>query len=117
MEVKRKRFKLDQKEFDLNQTTNANREVDKLIRQLKDEKNLEKAQQIAAQLRQQRSVKVQQVDEANAEVVKLEELHAPSASSRPLAEGDFVRLRAGGATGRIEKIRAKRPIYKWVESR
>lgn len=108
LDVKKKRLKLDQKEFDLRQTANANREVDKIVRQLKDEKNLEKAQEIAAQLRQQRSEKVRQVDDANAEVVKLEELHAPSASARPLAEGDFVRLRAGGATGRIEKIKGQK---------
>jgi DNA mismatch repair protein MutS2 len=108
MEVKRKRFKLDQKEFDLNQTTNANREVDKLIRQLKEERNLEKAQEIAGKLRQQRTEKVRQVDDANAAVVKLEETNAPSAAARPLAEGDFVRLRAGGATGRIEKIRGQK---------
>ena len=108
LDVKKKRLKLDQKEFDLRQTANANREVDKLVRQLKDEKNLEKAQQIAAQLRQDRTEKVRQVDDANAEVIKLEELHAPSASARPLAEGDFVRLRAGGATGRIEKIKGQK---------
>jgi DNA mismatch repair protein MutS2 len=108
LEVKRKRLKLDQKEFELRQTANANREVDKIVRQLRDEKNLEKAQEIAAQLRQQRTEKVRMVDDANAEVVKLEEQHAPSASARPLAEGDFVRLRAGGATGRIEKIRGQK---------
>jgi len=108
LEVKKKRLKLDQKEFDLRQTANASREVDKLVKQLKDEKNLEKAQEIAANLRIQRSEKVQQVNEVNAEVVKLEELNAPSASARPLAEGDYVRLRAGGATGRIEKIRGQK---------
>jgi DNA mismatch repair protein MutS2 len=108
LEVKKKRLKLDQKELDLRQTANANREVDKLVRQLKDEKNLEKAQEMAAQLRVQRTEKARLVDDANAEVVKLEESQMPSASARPLAEGDFVRLRAGGATGRIEKIRGQK---------
>jgi DNA mismatch repair protein MutS2 len=108
LDVKKKRLKLDQKELDLRQTANANREVDKLVRQLKDEKNLEKAQEMAAQLRVQRTEKARMVDDANAEVVKLEESKMPSASARPLAEGDFVRLRAGGATGRIEKIRGQK---------
>jgi DNA mismatch repair protein MutS2 len=108
LEVKRKQLKLDQKEFDLRQTANANREVDKLIRQLKDEKNLEKAQEISANLRSQRTEKARLVDEANAEVVKLEESIAPSASARPLAEGDYVRLRAGGAVGKISKIKGQK---------
>lgn len=108
LDVKRKRLKLDQKEFELRQSSNASREVDRLIRQLKDEKNLEKAQQISAQLRQERSEKARQVDDVNAEVIKLEEQNQPSASSRPLAEGDFVRLRAGGATGRIETIKGQK---------
>lgn len=106
LEVKRKRFKLDQKEFELRQTAQANRDVDKLIRQLKDEKNLEKAQEISAKLRQERAEWAKQVDEVNAEVVKLEDMNAPSASARPLAAGDFVRLRAGGAIGRIDRIRS-----------
>lgn len=105
LEVKRKRLKLDQKEFDLRQAAHNNREVEKVVRQLKDERNLEKAQEIAQKLRQERVEKARQVDEANAEMIQLEELQKPSASARPLAAGDFARLRAGGATGRIERIR------------
>jgi len=108
LDVKRKRLKLDQKEFELRESSNASREVDRLIRQLKDERNLEKAQQISAQLRVERTEKARQVDDVNAEVIKLEEQNQPSASSRPLAEGDFVRLRAGGATGRIESIKGQK---------
>ena len=108
LDVKRKRLKLDQKEFELRESSNAAREVDRLIRQLKDERNLEKAQQISAQLRVERTEKARQVDDVNAEMIKLEEQNQPSASSRPLAEGDFVRLRAGGATGRIESIKGQK---------
>jgi DNA mismatch repair protein MutS2 len=106
LELKRKRLKLDQKEFELRQSANTSREVDKLIRQLKEEKNLERVQQVAQNLRQERTEKARQVDDANAEVVKLEEKTVPSAAARPLQPGDFVRLRAGGATGRIESLRS-----------
>jgi DNA mismatch repair protein MutS2 len=84
--------------------------VDKLIRQLKDEKNLEKAQQISQNLRSERAEKARLVDEVNAEVVKMEEKAIPSASSKPLGEGDYVRLRAGGATGRIEQIKGQKAM-------
>ncbi|MCC7244694.1 MAG: Smr/MutS family protein [Saprospiraceae bacterium] len=108
LEVKRKRLKLDQKEHELRISANTSREVEKIIRQLKEEKNLEKAQQVSQQLRQERQEKAQAVDAVNAEVVRLEEKNIPSAASRPLAEGDYVRLRAGGAIGRIEQIKGQK---------
>ncbi len=107
LEVKRKRLKLDQKEFELRQSANTSREVDKLIKQLKEEKNLDKPRG-ERKTEIDRTEKARQVDEINAEVVKLEELNPPSASSRPLAEGDYVRLRAGGAVGRIVRMRGNK---------
>ncbi|HNL38439.1 MAG: Smr/MutS family protein [Saprospiraceae bacterium] len=115
LEVRRKRLKLEQKEFELRQSANTSREVEKLIRQLQSEKNIDKAKQVAAQLRQDRAEKARQVDDVNAEVVRLEEKNAPSAAARPLAPGDFVRLRAGGATGRIESIKGQKAIVELGE--
>ncbi|MEO6758552.1 MAG: endonuclease MutS2, partial [Saprospiraceae bacterium] len=108
LDVKRKRLKLEQKEHELRQSANHSREVDKFIRQLQSEKNLEKAKEISSQLRQERTEKARQVDDINAEVVKLEEKGIPSAAARPLAPGDFVRMRAGGATGTLESIKGQK---------
>lgn len=105
LDLKRKRLKLDQKEFELRLSANTSREVEKLVRQLKEEKNVERVQQMAQKLRDERAEKARQVDDINAEVVKLEEKAVPTASNRPLQPGDFVRLRAGGASGRIEAIK------------
>jgi DNA mismatch repair protein MutS2 len=110
LDVRRKRLKLDQKEFELRQSANTSREVDKLIRQLKEEKNIERAKEVSAKLKVERSEKARQVDEVNAEVVRLEEQSAPQASSRPLAEGDYARLRSGGATGRIDEIKGQKAM-------
>ena len=107
LEIKRKRLKLDQKEFELRQSANTSREVEKMVRQLKEEKNLENMQKVAQKLRQERTEKAQQVDSINAEVVKLEE-NTGQTISKPLQEGDFVRLRAGGATGQIEQLQGKK---------
>jgi DNA mismatch repair protein MutS2 len=115
LEVKRKRFKLDQKEFELRQSANTGREVEKLLKQLKEEKNLEKAQLLSAQFKQERAEKAREVDDINAEVVRMEEQNTPSASGRPLAVGDFVRLRAGGATGRIETIKGQKAMVQLGE--
>ncbi|HLP92869.1 MAG TPA: Smr/MutS family protein [Saprospiraceae bacterium] len=106
LDVKRKRLKLDQKEHELRMSANTNREVDKLIKELKGERNLEKAQEVAAKLRIDRQEKARQVDEVNEEVVKLEQKTATV--TRPLSVGDFVRLRAGGATGQIEEIKGQK---------
>lgn len=108
LEVKRKRLKLDQKEFELRQSANTSREVDKLVKQLREEKNLDKAREVSEKLKAERAEKASQVDEVNAALVKLEEQNPPSASSRPLAEGDYVRLRAGGAIGRIVRMRGNK---------
>ncbi|MFN4079290.1 MAG: endonuclease MutS2 [Saprospiraceae bacterium] len=105
LERKRKQLKLDQREFELRQTAQASREIEKLIKQLKQEKNLEAAQKASEQLREQRVEQAQKVDMANAELVKFEEEAAPSASARPLIPGDHVRLRSGGAIGKIQEIK------------
>ncbi|MBP6812158.1 MAG: Smr/MutS family protein, partial [Saprospiraceae bacterium] len=108
LDVKRKRLKLDQKEHELRMSANTNREVDKIIRELKGEKNLEKAQEFAAKLRQERTEKARQVDEVNEEVVKSELKSAGNVVTRPIVVGDFVRLRSGGATGQVEEIKGQK---------
>lgn len=110
LEVKRKRLKLDQKEFELRQSANASREIDKLIRELKDEKNIERARQISDQLKAERQQKAQQVDEISEEVVQLEGQHGPAAVPKAVIPGDYVRLRAGGAIGKVEEVQAKKAI-------
>jgi DNA mismatch repair protein MutS2 len=105
LELGRKRLKMEQKEFDLRQSANTSREVDKLIRELKETRSLEKAQQVSLQMKTDRAEKAREVDAINEQVVRLEEQNTPSAGFKPLEIGDYVRLRAGGASGRIEQIK------------
>ncbi|MBL7774670.1 MAG: Smr/MutS family protein, partial [Saprospiraceae bacterium] len=108
LEIKRKRLKLDQKEFELRQSANTSRELEKLMRQLKEEQNLERIKKVAEELRQERTEKAAQVDQINEQVVQLEGKSAPTEAVRPFQAGDHVRLRAGGATGRIEAVEGKK---------
>jgi DNA mismatch repair protein MutS2 len=108
LEVRRKRLKLDQKEHELRVSANTTREIDKLIRELKGEKNLEKAQAIAQKLRHERSEKAKQVDEASEEVVKLEQKSPAQTGSKPISVGDFVRLRSGGAIGQVDEVKGQK---------
>lgn len=105
LELRRKRLKLDQKEFELRVSAQASREVDKLLRQLREEKSLERAQQVAQELRQTRAETARQIDDINAEVIQLEEKKPAAAANRAFQVGDYARLRAGGAVGRIESIK------------
>ncbi|MFN0213446.1 MAG: endonuclease MutS2 [Saprospiraceae bacterium] len=108
LDVKRKRLKLDQKEHELRMTANTNHEVEKIIRELKGAKNLEKAQEYAAKLRLERSEKAKQVDEVNEEVVKSEQKSAGHVLTRPISVGEFVRLRSGGSIGQVEDIKGQK---------
>ncbi len=108
LDLKRKRLKLDQKEHELRMSANTNREVDKLIRELKGEKNLEKAQEVAAKLRVERSEKAREVDVVNEDLIKSEIKSTGNVVMRPIVVGDFVRLRAGGSTGQVEEIKGQK---------
>ena len=54
LEFKRKKFKLETKEQALQQTAKDNKEFERLIRDLREEKNIEKAKEVAARVRAQR---------------------------------------------------------------
>jgi DNA mismatch repair protein MutS2 len=108
VELSKKRLKMEQRELELRQATSASRDLEQAIKEIKSSQNLERAQQLQSQLRLERTQKAIQVDDLNAQVVQLEEQNQPSASARPLQVGDHVRLRSGGATGRIEGMKGQK---------
>lgn len=110
LELGRKQLKLAQKELEMRQSANQARAVEQLLKELKETKSVERAQQVAAQLRQERAEKAKAVDEANTAVVQLQEKSKNHTGTRTLGVGDYVRLRAGGATGRIEELRGKKAV-------
>ena len=110
LEIKRKRLKLDQKEFEMLRNANKASEIDKVIKQLKEEKKIDEARKLSNKLKEERADKAREVDEIHSQVLQLENKGMPSEANRPLAEGDFVRLRAGGATGEIEELKNKKAI-------
>ena len=108
LEMRKKKLRIEEKEFELRQKSNTGREVQKLIKELRDEKNIEKAQEVVANLRQETLQKVQQVDALNADLVELEQ--GSGEITRKFKAGDFVRMRAGGTTGTIEKVDGNKAI-------
>ncbi len=102
LEYKRKKFKLETKEQSLQQTTQGNREMERIIREIKEEKNLEKAKALAAKVRNERKQLNQDVSGLKQEIYYKEEENP--VNSKPIAVGDFVKLRTGGGAGKVESI-------------
>ena len=108
LEYKRKKIKLQSKEQELQQVARDNKKFEKLVREIKEEKNLEKAKKLAAEVRAQRSELVENVDELREKVYY--EPTESKAKSAKIKVGDFVKLRSGGATGTVESINKNKVI-------
>jgi DNA mismatch repair protein MutS2 len=102
LELRRKKQKLDEKEFEVRQRAEADQEIKKLIKELRSERDLGKAQEAIVKLKIEREAKTEQVDALHEEMVKME--IGTKVAQRPIAEGDFVRLRAGGSTGQVTQL-------------
>ena len=102
LEYKRKKFKLESKEQSLQQTAHENKEMERLIREIKEEKNLEKAKVLAAKVRQERKQLNEDVSGLKQEIYYKVETGSPE--KKPIAVGDFVKLRTGGASGKVDSI-------------
>lgn len=106
LEVRRKRLKLEAKEQSLQETAKYNKEMENLIRKLREDKKIEDAKQKAKELREKR-------EEIGKEVETLVEdiYYAPTAKTeKPIEVGDFVKLRTGGATGEVETVSKKKAV-------
>ncbi|MEY4031023.1 MAG: hypothetical protein RJA90_2313, partial [Bacteroidota bacterium] len=67
-EFRRKRFKLEQKQQELQDTGLVNKEVESLIKEINEEKNIEKARELAIRLREERAKKVLEVEDLKEEL-------------------------------------------------
>lgn len=107
LEYRRKKHKLEKKEQELQQSAQENKELERLIRELKEEKNLEKAKKVALEIKYTRQELSEEVGGLREDIYHPET--APT-EDRPLEVGDFVKLRSGGATGEIETINRKNAV-------
>ncbi len=108
IEVRRKRLKLEAKEQSLAETAKYNKEMENLIRTLREEKKIDEAKEQARVLREER-------EKISEEVTNLRETiyYQPRTGKkqRPeFVEGDYVKLRTGGVSGTIETVDKKRAI-------
>lgn len=101
LEFRRKKLKLESKEQALQASAQNNKELEHLIREIREQMNLEKAKEIAAQVKEERKQLVE-------EVVSLKEdiYYEPVKTKHTAIKiGDFVKLKTGGATGKVEALK------------
>ena len=108
LEFKKKKFKLEAKEQSLQEKAGSNKDFEKLIREIREEKNLEKAKELAAKVKEERKELASEVSGLREDIYykPTEAAHA----KKEIEVGDFVKLRTGGATGKVESINKNKAV-------
>lgn len=113
VEFRRKKLKLDSKELLLAQTAKENKEIEKMLRDLRAEKDLEKARAIARQIKEEQARLGLEVKALAEEIY-----YQPTEGvQKPINIGDFVRLRTGSATGKVETLHRQEAVVIMGEMR
>ncbi len=101
VEARRKKQKLESKELELTKTAQLTQEMQRVLKELKQEKNIERAREITTEIKEKQQVLANQVSELVEEVY-----YAPSSKSIELEikAGTLVKMRTGSATGRVETL-------------
>ena len=107
LEFKRKKLKLENKEKSLQQSIKENKELEKLVREIREEKNLEKAKLQAAKIKEERQSLNKDVSNLKEEIY-----YKPieAGKEKEIKVGDFVKLRTGGASGKVDSIEKGKAI-------
>ena len=101
--AQRHRIRLEQKEQDYAHLSELNRELERTIRELKEEGNIEAAKQKMQEVRDERTKARDEIGEIHKTLRK-----TTGKPGKPLEVGDAVRLHDGSHTGKIERIRKKK---------
>jgi len=99
LEVQRKKFKITKKEQEAHDKAKDKKDIEKLIREIRQEQNLEKAKEILE------SVKTEQKQASETVVELKDQVYESTPKKKAVLEvGDFAKTRDGGMTGKILKI-------------
>ena len=115
LEVQRKTFKLETQERALQAEARHQRELERVMREAREKErsaDLKETVEAQRQQRKQREAAVAELREELNEVAT-----SRTALDRPMAVGDHVRLRRGGATGVIESLERGRAVVRMGELR
>lgn len=104
MEVKRKKFKLEKKEFEVNDKIQDKRQLEKLVKELRENQNLEKAKEELQKAKNEQKAVQQTVSKLNDQIIE----NIPT--NEVPQSGDYVKTRNGSLMGILVKIKKKDAI-------
>ena len=104
LEIKRKKFKIDQKKASLNEVSQYSQEMNRLLKDLKNEKNAEKAKEQIEKIKVKQSQFSSEIKELAEELVEVTDF------KRDFLVGDHVKLRSTGQFGVVDRITKDRAV-------
>ena len=103
LEYKRKKYKLEQKEFALQKSNEVQKEIDKVVQEIKSSNdNIELVKHKVQKHKAKRKQVANEVKE-----IKKELFYKDDFKIKDFKQGDFVKLRSGGMAGKIISINKK----------
>lgn len=107
LEYRKKKFKLEQKENNLQKLAQETKNIEKVLREIRDQKNVKHAEALAAELKSSKKQLEQDILILEQDVVK----EIPDSDKRKKIEsGDFVRVKTGGAIGKLLSFEKEKAI-------
>ena len=106
LEFRRKKLKLQKKEAKLIEVSHENKELERVIKEIKKAKNLDEAKKKAQQHREKRKAVHEEIVQLQNEVYYKGEVNI----NQELEKGSFVKMRSGGATGKIISIQKNKAM-------
>ena len=103
LDYKRKKLKLEKKELSIIDLNKYNRELEKIIKDIKENQKLERALELSREIKEKRLETIR-----NAEKLSDEVHESTKFDWKELKTGDFVKLKSGGETGKITAILNKK---------
>lgn len=98
LEFRRKKFKLEHKESNLQKIAHDSKQVEKVLREIKGMQNVKKAEILATELKEAKKSLEKDILILEQELVKEIPL---TALKKKIEEGDYVRIKTGGAIGKL----------------
>lgn len=108
-EYKRKKLKLEIKEAELQGFARDGQDLEKLIRDIREQQNLEKAKNLAAERRAEKDRLMQEVEVLNQDLHHIPITHG-DVKKGPIKVGDLVKAIKGGAVGRVERMEKDKAV-------
>ena len=119
LEYRRKKHKLEAKQSALQSTARDDKALQKLIREIRENQNLEKAKELAVHLKEERKQLEETVTNLNESIyeIPLPAQQSSNTKSGPIQVGDFVKMRDGSAIGTVVSLDKKKAIVEMGQIR